>query len=182
MYSWKYIEKAALSLYYCAFSQQLYYVIKLIYATLARIISFGVIPRSSARLVTTQLLPVTALISSLRPTVILKRSAAHSVAHGSAYRPAGFCPWCSSRDAEKQKSRPARKEARLCSERSGEPLHCSSCASVFMDPAAVRRQNNLLITFLLPLLLLCSQQSSRVWGVMSATLQEEEELRVNDAV
>lgn len=150
-------------------------------------ISFGVIPRSSARLVTTQLLPVTALISSLRPTVILKRSAAHSVAHGSAYRPAGFCPWCSRRDAEKQKSRPARKEARLCSERSGEPLHCSSCASVFMDPAAVRRQNNLLITFLLPLLLLllCSQQSSRVWGVMSATLQEEEEeeeLRVNDAV
>lgn len=92
MYSWKYIEKAALSLYYCAFSQQLYYVIKLIYATLARMISFGVIPRSSARLVTTQLLPVTALISSLRPTVILKRSAAHSVAHGSAYRPAGFCP------------------------------------------------------------------------------------------
>lgn len=64
---------------------------------------------------------------------------------------------------------------------SGEMFRCCSrttFSSAWMTPAAVKSRNNLLITFWLYVqcgAVLYPQQSSPVWGVISATMQEEEE-------
>lgn len=121
------------------------------------------------------------------PTVILKRYPNHSVSHGSSDRSGISVLDAAQMEKTKEPCKTSSVQKRgtflvwFCG--------CSPAVTVFlfvewMNPAAVRGRNNLPVTFWLyahygAAVVFTTKQP--VWGVITATTQEEEELRGNGA-